>query len=266
MIAEINGKLSQTGSNLTDRLEDNLTGNFFGALRYIPFNLALRNILSNGVYPNEIGDYIKTINTEFWSDKITFWPYDIKGEIDALLNFDDVTIGIEVKYLSGLSSNDDIGISDETTKQILEDEEKSRNQLARESRIVSKKGAGKTKILLFIASSASCREVYDDAISRNPPIIESDVLLGYISWQNILEELKKLKLENPFYQIIIVDIISLLTKKGFERFKDMFVKLDEDIAQDGFYEFGAFDSLALNFDFDFDTNITIEGSLYYEFI
>ena len=49
MIAEIKGKLSQTGYNLNESLEDNLTGNFFGALRYIPFDLALRNILVAGV-------------------------------------------------------------------------------------------------------------------------------------------------------------------------------------------------------------------------
>jgi hypothetical protein len=46
MIAEIKGKLWQTGYNLNEMLEDNLTGNFFEALRYIPFDLALRNILS----------------------------------------------------------------------------------------------------------------------------------------------------------------------------------------------------------------------------
>ncbi|MEK4246582.1 hypothetical protein MKZ20_14770 [Psychrobacillus sp. FSL K6-2684] len=37
MIAEIRGKISRSGSNLTERLEDNLTGNVFGALRYLPY-------------------------------------------------------------------------------------------------------------------------------------------------------------------------------------------------------------------------------------
>lgn len=54
MIAEIKGKLWQTGHNLNESLEDNLTGNFFGALRYIPFDLALRKILSAGVYPSRM--------------------------------------------------------------------------------------------------------------------------------------------------------------------------------------------------------------------
>jgi|GEM_PF-4181867 len=34
MLAEIHNKISGTGSNLSDRLEDQLTGDFFGTLRY----------------------------------------------------------------------------------------------------------------------------------------------------------------------------------------------------------------------------------------
>ena len=33
--------------------EDNLTGNFFGALQYLPFNLALKQVLMRLVYPIE---------------------------------------------------------------------------------------------------------------------------------------------------------------------------------------------------------------------
>ena len=260
MIAEIKGKISQTGSNLNDRLEDNLTGNVFGTLRYIPFNLALQKILAKGVYPPEIGGLIRGINADYWGDKVQFWPYDIEGEIDVLVNFDDVIIGIEVKYLSGLSSDDDIAGFDVDAENIMECEaEKSCNQLARESRIVSKNGAGKTKILLFIADSASCREVYEDVSDRN--IIENDVWFGYISWQSILSQMQALKLDNPFYQIIIEDIISLLIKKGFESFTNMDVTLDEDILPNGFYNFGIPDSFALSF----GTNTKIEGDLYYEF-
>ena len=260
MIAEIKGKISQTGSNLNERLEDNLTGNVFGTLRYLPFDMVLRNILVNGIYPQEIGDLIQGINTDFWSDNVQFWPYDIEGEIDVLVSFDDVIIGIEVKYLSGLSSDDDIADSDVVAEKFMEREsEKSCNQLARESRIVSKNGTGKTKILLFIAGSASCREVYEDVLDRN--IIEKDVLFGYISWQSILSQMQALELDNPFYQIIIEDIISLLIKKGFESFTNMFVKVDEDIMPNGFYDFGTPDSFALSF----ETNSMIEGGLYYEF-
>ena len=253
MIAEIKGKLWQTGHNLNESLEDNLTGNFFGALRYIPFDLALRNILSAGVHPREIGDLIGKISANFWSDKIEFWPYDKEGEMDAFLNFDDTIIGIEVKYASGLSSDDAIDNSSMIDKQSVEAED-SKNQLSRESRIISRKGECKTKILLFIANRESCRNVYNDVVNRN--IISNDVQLAYISWQTILVELEKLKLDDRYYRVIIDDLISLLTKKGFESFKDMHIDFDEDIDQEKFYSFYATDSS----DSDFETNSKIKGA------
>lgn len=261
VLAEIKGKLSKTGSNLTERLEDNLTGNFFGALRYIPFNFAMKKILMNGVYPREIADEFEKINVEFWNDNIKFWPYDIEGEIDALLEFEDTVIGIEVKYLSGLSSDDDMGTSEQAAVSFETEKENSINQLARESRIVTKNGEAKSKILLFIASGAACREVYDDVTGRTPPIIEDGVLLGYLSWQTILEELKKLNHDNPYYQIITNDLISLLTKKGFESFKDMLVSMDELIDEERYFDFSTGSLLTIHF----DSKITIDGGLYYEF-
>ncbi|MDD2510577.1 MAG: hypothetical protein PHG94_05560 [Syntrophomonas sp.] len=255
MIAEIKGKISQTGYNLNDRLEDNLTGNVFGAMRYIPFNLALRNILAKGVYPPGIGELILGIKTEYWGDKVQFWPYDREGEIDVLVDFDDAIIGIEVKYLSGLSSDDDV-----VAEKLMDNEaEKSCNQLARESRIIAKKGAGKTKILLFIADSDFCCNVYEDVTERG--IIEDPVGFGYLSWQSVLSQMQLLALDNPFYQIILDDVISLLIKKGFESFTNMYVTLDADIAPEGYYDFGAYDSCALSF----ETDILIEGGVYYEF-
>lgn len=258
MIAEIKGKLSQSGHNLNERLEDNLTGNFFGALRYIPFDLALRNILSGGVYPGAVGDAIANINADFWSDRIEFWPQDGEGEIEALLHFDDTIIGIEVKYASGLSSDDDVDNSASIEYQSNE-EKSSKNQLSRESRIVSRRGAGKTKILLFIANGDSCRPVYEDVTSRN--IISKDVLLGYISWQSILSEMEKLEHVDPYHQVIIKDLIGLLQKKGFGTFKDMLISPNVDIDPASFYLFEATNS----FDFQLEKESTIVGGLYYEF-
>ena len=50
------------------------------------------------------------VTDDFWANKIEFWPYDQEGELDALLTFDDTIIGIEVKFISGLSSVDDADI------------------------------------------------------------------------------------------------------------------------------------------------------------
>lgn len=84
---------------------------------------------------------------------------------------------------------------------------KSINQLARESRIVSQKGKQKKKILLFVANRNSCKEVYEDILKRN--ILENKVVFDYISWQDILLQLKNLQVTDPYYGVIIVDVMAL---------------------------------------------------------
>jgi hypothetical protein len=172
-----------------------LTGNLFGALRYIPFSAGLGEVLANGVYPKSIREDIRGINSDFWADKIDFWPYDREGEIDALIELEKMIIGIEVKYQSRLSSNDEVTNNADKMKE--EEIEQSLNQLARESRIISRKGQHKNKLLLFIADRKSCKEVYVDLSDRK--IIEKGVMLGYISWQDFLHQLKNLRLTNPFH-------------------------------------------------------------------
>lgn len=34
------------------------------------------------------------IETEFWGDKVQFWPYDKEGEIDLIINFNEAIIGV----------------------------------------------------------------------------------------------------------------------------------------------------------------------------
>ena len=262
MIAEIQGKISSTGSNLNERLEDNLTGNFFGTLRYMSFENGLKKILLQGVTPknDNVIEIIKNINVEDWSDNISFWPYDKEGEIDVILDFDNCIIGIEVKYLSGISSDDDIS-NDENSFEDKIKEDKSIQQLARESRIISKKGPNKEKILIFIADQQSCIDVYKDVTKRN--IIEKDVNLVYISWQNILEIMKNLQCTNKYEKIIIDDLISLLTKKGFDQFKEFLI--EDLIINEAYYEFGDIKREINKYYICFFNEKNIEGDLYYEF-
>lgn len=235
MIAEIYRKISKTGSNLNERSEDNLTGNFFGAMRYMPFNDGMKSILMNYVYPHDLAHIIEKINADYWDENISFWPYDEEGELDVLMNFTEVIIGIEVKFLSGLSSNDSVfneKTYEEDTEQIML---RSRQQLARESRIISRKGIGKDKLLIFIANENDCVDIYQDTISRN--ILEKNVHLGILSWQDIFKAIKNINLENGFQQLIISDLKKLLVSKGF----------------DGFHKF------------DIDKEIFVEDYLFYDF-
>lgn len=65
MLAEIEGKISRKGSNLSERLEDNLTGNVFGTLRYIPFSKGLGEVLANSVFPRNLKDSFRKIDSDF---------------------------------------------------------------------------------------------------------------------------------------------------------------------------------------------------------
>nr|WP_263324351.1 hypothetical protein [Neobacillus sp. Marseille-Q6967] len=260
MLAEIQGKISRTGSNLTERLEDNLTGNVFGALRYLPFSAALGPVLANGVYPKAVGEEIRLIDSGFWADKVDFWPYDREGEMDALIDFEHMVIGIEVKYKSGLSSDDEVAHPLVELDQQEEKEMKlSINQLARESRIISRRGQHKKKLLLFVADRKSCREVYENILGRG--IIEGGVALSYISWQDILLQLKQLQVTDPYHQVIIGDIIALLTRKGFEDFTDMEIDLPQSIHEHDYFIF----DMPNQVKFGFENTLKISEGLYYEF-
>ena len=216
MIAEIEGKISSSGANLSEKSEDNLTGNVFGTLRYIPFNKAMKKILLQGIEPkNNVSNLIKNIQVEQWDKNIKFWPYDKEGEIDVFIEFENCIIGIEVKYLSGISSDDYITNEDDLNKQ---NSQNSIHQLARESRIISSKAKNKEKILIFIADQQSCRDVYEDVMKRN--IIENDVNLVYITWQNILQSLNNLDNLNPYEVLMIDDLKKLLIRKGFKQFEN----------------------------------------------
>jgi len=55
MIAEINGKLNGSRFNYIERSEDQLTGNFFGSLRYLPYKIGLGYILNRTYFDKDIG-------------------------------------------------------------------------------------------------------------------------------------------------------------------------------------------------------------------
>lgn len=262
MIAELHGKISSRGTNLRETLEDNLTGNFFGSLRYVPFSKGIKKVLLQVIKENNFDQY----ETEEWSERIEFWPYHNEGEVDLVINLNLVTIAIEVKYNSGLSSDDEVVNGDKNS-------EKSRNQLARESRIVKELAEenGTKPILLFIAKENDGKEIVSNIEKRN--IIEKGVTLKFISWEDIClitEAIYKNVELNYFEKLVIEDIYKLLVKKGFNSFKG-FKNLDNDkiVDKNKFYLFEASKKYDLNNDsnkFKFVSDIEIEAGRYYEFL
>ena len=212
MVEEFYGKISRSGSNLSDSLEDKLTGDFFGTLRYMDFCDGLQPILCGALRKSEKQQaeskaaiqLIENANCTNIKDEenIKFWPKHDLGELDVLLNFDNCCIGIEVKFQSGLSSDD---------------------QLIREANILCDLAKDKKKILLFIAKHESCISVY----RKYKNIISKDVHFVFASWEDILQSMKDILnggkgSKYTFGQkLMIRDLVRLLTRKDFDTFLSM---------------------------------------------
>lgn len=213
MVEEFYGKISRSGSNLSDSLEDKLTGDFFGTLRYMDFCDGLQPILCGALRKSEKQQaesqaaiqLIGNANCTNIKDEehIKFWPKHDLGELDVLLEFDNCYIGIEVKFQSGLSSDD---------------------QLIREANILCDLPKDKKKILLFIAKHESCISVYR---KYKKDISKQGVHFVFASWEDILQSMKDIlnggKGNNYTFgqKLMISDLIRLLTRKDFETFLSM---------------------------------------------
>ena len=227
MVEEFYGKISRSGSNLSDKLEDKLTGDFFGTFRYMDFCDGLQPILCGALRKSkkqqeEAQDAIQlleNVNCTNIRDEehIKFWPKHDLGELDVLLEFDNCCIGIEVKLNSGLSSDD---------------------QLIREAEILCDLAKDKKKILLFIAGHESCRSVYH----KYKGVIRKDVHFVFASWEDILQSMKEILnggkgSKYTFGQkLMIRDLVRLLTRKDFDTFLSMINGIsNESIEKDGYF-------------------------------
>ncbi len=249
MIAEINSKISKSGSNLSDRLEDKLTGDVFGHLRYLPFHIGLKPILQACSFNEELQKklFLQELEKE-QNFEYKFWPYHKEGEPDLILESDNAIVLIEVKYKSRLSSDDDI-----------EDSTLSNNQLSRESEILKRIKGNKKPFLIFLAEKSDAATIYNQTLAKNQ--INKAVSFGYISWTTVLEELLIIKNEQQLAfpnNLIINDTIALLQRKGFEKFKNFNVNV-ENVRNEHFHF-----ARQRKGQFSFETNLTINTN-YYEF-
>ena len=213
MVEEFYGKISRSGSNLSDKLEDKLTGDFFGTFRYMDFCDGLQPILCGALHKSEKHQeesptaiqLIENVNCTNIRDgeHIKFWPKHDRGELDVLLEFDNCCIGIEVKLHSGLSSDD---------------------QLIREAEILCDLAKDKEKILLFIAGHESCVSVYR---AYKNVIRKQGVCFVFASWEDILQSMKDLlnggngSKYTSGQRLMISDLVKLLTRKEFDTFLSM---------------------------------------------
>jgi hypothetical protein len=113
-VAEIRGKISQAGTNLSERMEDLLTSDVFGCMRYLPAKKVLTPFLcrARSFHGNTLVAPSGVIRVHY-----SFWPWlkspgRIPCEPDLLLGLETEDrrvhlVLVEAKYYSGLSSEED---------------------------------------------------------------------------------------------------------------------------------------------------------------
>ena len=203
MIAEIYHKFS------TD-LEDVLTGDFFGAMRYMPFNRGLNQIFKN--YAVSEDPQVTHILSNAADDDFNFefWKRSENGlvEIDGFIPLTSVGIGIEVKYRSGLSGGD---------------------QLEKEAQVLDEWCNGKEKLLILIGEAEEAKAIY---IENKDKRVFRDVHLAYLSLQDILLGLDQVLISSSYEKKMIEDLKTLLREKGFVSFEGFSIDqpvVDKDI-------------------------------------
>ena len=217
MIADIHGKISRSGSNVSEILEDKLTGDIFGAIRYLSADTLLLPFLKRAYWVNpDTGDR-KALDLSFDEEpKINFWPRKYPGiepdiEICGNTSSKETKLFIEVKYKSGLSSDD------KTNELIIAS--KSNNQLIKQMRVLSCYGLSNEKILIYLTEDGSYPHEIMDRVSRialqDPKL--SNVKLYWLSWHNITSIAKKLLSDHlsVYERRIANDIIRYCQRKGF---------------------------------------------------
>ena len=267
MIAEIEGKLSKSRFDRAVRLEDQLTGNFFGSLRYLPFDIAMKPILKNSVIPPEALDCLDSVQLEEWDDRIHFWrKWDEDGtEPDVVIDLDEIVILIEVKFNSGFSADADTDDAPELVSNVEHELKESNHQLKRESDLLINQYPNATnRVLLLLARETFATKVYeniDKLRDSGKPIITPGVDFGYITWQKTLTELRGISGTDGFQNLIISDLVQLLEHKGFEQFENFVFDDMEVVNPDAHWEYDVPYSAAFRFDFI----KRIREDLYYGF-
>jgi len=227
-IAEIRGKISATGANLSERMEDLLTSDVFGAFRYLPVHLGLLDFLETSCDRHGIpfSPAIQPIRAN-WS----FWPYlehprARPCEPDVVIGLEDKdenvhVVMVEAKYESGKSSLEDRG-------------EKPNDQLARELHnleLLTARDLGWAETKRIVARTMVY--ITQDTGIPLPDIRESlteyqrkrkrEGEIFWTSWRYLPRTLEILidRTDDENHQAILTDLFELLLKKHLTMFHGM---------------------------------------------
>ena len=244
-IAEIHGKISSIGSNLSDRMEDLLTSDTFGCMRYLPPETLLIPFLNKAcsLWGNTLSIPEKIVDVH-----CLFWPWI--NTINRKPCEPDVVIGfelhdnqmhlvmIEAKYNSGLSSEEDEGSN-------------PNDQLARELDnldVVSPNSFGWKKqydvisrTLVFITTDIGIpRKTMEQSYAEYQKKRNTTRNIYWVSWSSLTSILEQALLVaiDTNHHVILSDMLNLLLKKGLIGFRGVEpVSLDHLLPS--FYQIGS---------------------------
>jgi hypothetical protein len=207
MIAEIYGKISSTGSNLSDRLEDQLTGDVFGTLRYLDDHLGLLPFLESSYRLTRDGERLPLTFEHGIIKQIHFWPWVVEAEPDLCIEITEAgnhksVVGIEVKYYSALS----------------------RDQLLRQMRGIQTKYRGFRHVQVYLTTDRVYpRELLSDVRGQADTQGLKGTEIYWLSWHDLPAVLEQSRGRQrgglaAREALIVCDLLRLCARKGFERF------------------------------------------------
>ena len=225
-IAEIHGKISSSGSNISDRSEDLLTSDVFGCLRYLPFEKGFQKILTQAqLYTDQKKLLDITNNDENVS--VEFWPrLENNSEPDVLIRNGGHLIVIEVKYLSGKSGHYEPNQDSEDSMEAA-----SSDQLARLFRgLMSEKSNYSRRSLIYLTAhrilpqediEGGYKEL-DELSDDNRHEYNDNVY--WLSWFEVYKTVgglldKSSEIQDKYWRIVLCDTQRLLHRKGLRQFE-----------------------------------------------
>ena len=219
-IAEIHGKISSSGSNISDRLEDLLTSDVFGPLRYLPAADGILPVLRKA--RNYKGEKLSICDGSTCELKLQFWPRfthserDAQVEPDVVVEYGKHVVMIEAKYLSGKSGGG------EDDFESIGSETASSDQLAKEFHVLKEHYSSYCKHTLIYLTAHNTfpeNDINEGCSSNNAEDYKRNTY--WLSWFDIHDSIEALHIsqQDAHKKLILDDIKCLLYRKGFRKFE-----------------------------------------------
>jgi hypothetical protein len=214
--AELHGKISRSGSNLSDGLEDLLTSDLFGRLRYLAPQQGLA-LLLRAARSFETERPGVALPGEVTGAAYRFWPPYRRSEPDVAIDLETTggpaVLFVECKYRSGKSGEDDPTAADTPGR-------KMSDQLAREFSDLKEEHGASTALLYVTGHRTMPRdELERSALSLGHDGAAFRAQTYWIGWHTVREVLAaSLKGMSGRDALILEDLVALLDHKGFRSF------------------------------------------------